>query len=111
MEIHPSVFFMALLPIAGIIFFVYRFTAYGKGAFFGGPILRTHETIHLAKQGPLSGKIQIHEVRIGRDEFVGIEITKTTPISFSMHALLFTKKDIRRLSAILKSIETSSDNK
>lgn len=102
---------MGMLPLAAVIFFIYRLTKYGKGAFFGGPIVRTHDTINLAKQGPLTGKIKVHEVIIGGEEFIGLEITKTTFMSHSMNALLFTKDDIRKLSAILKSIENTKAEK
>jgi hypothetical protein len=103
MYIHPSVLLFALIPIAGIIYFIYQFKNKGmKGAFFGGKVLNTHGEFELSKRGILSGNIKVHEIESKPTNLVGIEITQNTLASYDMTALTFEKSDIKQLIEALE---------
>jgi len=107
MNIHPAVLAMAMLLIAGILFFAYRFATLGfKGTFFGGSISRSHGPIPLAMTTHISASIHVHEVRIRQKVFIGIEISYKGKTSYGMQALLFTKNDIHKLTNVLKQISS-----
>jgi len=102
MQIPYTIWIPALPLIAGVLYFFIRFITLGfKATFFGGSISRSHEPIQLEKQGLLSGRIQVHEVRINMENLVCIEIVKKSPMSYAMHPLMFTESDLQRLVSVL----------